>query len=155
MPDAPAPEIRFRHADEEEWQEVRVIGDDNGRRMAVREKWLEFTPGSMTLLASWDPGMIIRKHGHNSRQVIYVLKGSMRFGDVECSAGMQIVLEQGMAGGPMIAGPEGVELFEVFMGDARSWSDDQADYEALLAEQGLRELPHAKLRFPEWMNYHG
>ncbi len=145
-----APEPRYRHADELDWQEVRVQ-DHGGRRVSVREKWLEFSPRCLTLVGQWDPGMIVRKHGHLSQQVIYVLKGSMTCGGVECTPGMQIVLEEGAAAGPMIAGPEGVELFEIMMGDPRSWSDDQAAYEALLAERGVKELDPPPIAFPEWI----
>ena len=55
----------------------------------------------------------------------------------------------------MIAGPDGVELFEIMMGDPRSWSDDQQAYEALLAEKGVKELPHPPIVFPDWMKVDG
>lgn len=145
-----APEPRFRHARDFEWQEVRVQ-DQGGRRVAVREKWVEFSPNGMSLLGQWDPGMIVRKHGHLSRQIIYVLAGSMTVGGVECTPGMHITLDEGAAAGPMIAGPDGVEVFEVMWGDPRSWSNDQDAYEALLAEQGIVELPHPPLIFPDFM----
>lgn len=146
----PPPEPRFRHADGFEYQEVRVQ-DHGGRRVAVREKWVEFSPNGMSLLGQWDPGMIIRKHGHLSRQIIYVLAGSMTVGDILCTPGMHITLDEGASAGPMIAGPDGVEVFEVMWGDPRSWSDDQQAYEALLAQRGIRELPHPPLRFPDFM----
>jgi hypothetical protein len=145
-----AKEPIYRHADEVDWQEVRVQ-DHAGRRVSVREKWLEFSPRCLTLLGKWDPGMIVRKHGHMSQQVIYVLAGSMTVGERLCTAGMQIVLEEGAAAGPMIAGPDGVEVFEIMMGDPRSWSNDQEAYEALLAEKGVVELPHPPIVYPEWM----
>jgi hypothetical protein len=145
-----AKEPIYRHADEVDWQEVRVQ-DHGGRRVSVREKWLEFSPRCLTLLGRWDPGMIVRKHGHKSQQVIYVLRGSMTCGDVLCTAGMQIVLEEGAAAGPMIAGPEGVEVFEIMMGDPASWSDDQAAFEALLVERKVVELPHPPIVYPDWM----
>ena len=66
------PEARFRHLDQEKWQEVRAQ-DHGGRRVSVREKWLEFTPSCMTLYAEWDPGMIVHKHGHNSDHIIFVI----------------------------------------------------------------------------------
>ncbi len=79
-------EVRFRHADEEKWQEVRAIEVD-GRRASVFEKWLDFTPGFLSLYAKWDPGMMIHAHGHNSDHVIFVLEGDMTCGDVKCTAG--------------------------------------------------------------------
>jgi quercetin dioxygenase-like cupin family protein len=146
----PRPEPLFRHADDFEWQEVRVQ-DHGGRRVAVREKWVEFSPRGMSLLGQWDPGMIVRRHGHLSRQIIYVLAGSMTVGEVLCTPGMHITLDEGAAAGPMIAGPAGVEVFEVMWGDPRSWSEDQAAYEALLAERGITELAHPPLQFPDFM----
>jgi quercetin dioxygenase-like cupin family protein len=141
---------RFRHADEVAWNEVRVQ-DHGGRRVSVREKWLEFSPQCLTLLGKWDPGMIVRKHGHLSQQVIYVLAGSMTVGDVLCTAGMHIVLEEGASAGPMIAGPDGVEVFEIMMGDPRSWSNDHAAYETLLREKGVTEIEPPPINFPDWM----
>ena len=93
---------------------------------------MEYSPRCLTLIGKWDPGMIVRKHGHLSQQIIYVTDGSMTVGGVECRKGMHIVLEEGAAAGPMIAGPDGVEVFEIMMGDPRSWSDDQAAFEAMV-----------------------
>jgi quercetin dioxygenase-like cupin family protein len=143
-------EVRFRHADEEKWQEVRAIEVD-GRRATVREKWLDFTPGFLSLYAEWDPGMMIHKHGHNSDHVIFVMKGEMMCGDVRCTAGMHITLEQGAAFGPFIAGPEGVTLFEVMMGDPRSWAADPDGFEKLLAEKNAKRLPNPPIELPDWL----
>ena len=64
---------------------------------------------------------------------------------------MHITLEQGAAFGPFIAGPEGVELFEVMMGDPRSWPDDVEGFEKLLKERGARKLPNPKIELPDWI----
>jgi hypothetical protein len=143
-------EPRYRHADQVEWQEVKVQ-DHAGRRVAVREKWMEWTPKCLTIVGKWDPGMIVRKHGHLSQQIIYVTGGSMTVGGVECTKGMHIVLEEGAAAGPMIAGPEGVEVFEIMMGDASSWSNDQQAFEDLLAEEGVVALEPPPLNLPDWL----
>ncbi len=105
----------------------------------------------MSLPGQWDPGIVVRRHGHLSRQIIYVLAGSMTVGNVSYTPGMHITLDQGAAAGAMIASPDGVEVFEVMWGDPRSWSDDQIPYEALLAEGRIVELPHPPLRFPDFM----
>jgi len=144
------PEVRFRHADDEKWQAVRAI-EIEGRRAEVREKWLEFTPGCLSLVAEWDPGMMIHKHGHNSEHVLYVMAGEMQCGDVRCTAGMHITLEQGAAFGPFVAGPEGVTLFEVMMGDPRSWAADPEGFEGLLAEKGAKKLPNPPIELPAWL----
>jgi len=106
------PEVKFRHLDDEKWQEVRAIELPTGR-VSVREKWLEFSDKCLSLYAKWDPGMMIHKHGHNSEHVVYVLGGSMTCGDVECTPGMHITLEKGATFGPFVAGPDGVELADI------------------------------------------
>ena len=141
---------RFRHADDEKWQEVRALQLPSGRA-SVWEKWLEFTPDFLCLYAKWDPGMMIHKHGHNSEHVVYVLAGSMTCGDVECTPGMHIILEQGAAFGPFVAGPDGVELSEVMMGDPRSFPADTEGFEKLLAEKGAKRLPNPPIDMPDWI----
>ena len=144
------PEPRFRHTDDEKWQEVRAIqlGD---RRASVWEKWLEFTPDFLCLYAKWDPGMMIHKHGHNSDHVLFVIEGEVSCGDVRCTPGMHITLDQGDAFGPFIAGPEGVVLFEVMMGDPRAWPADTEGFEKLLAERGAKKLPNPPINLPAWL----
>ncbi|NQZ95964.1 MAG: hypothetical protein HRU01_05600 [Myxococcales bacterium] len=154
MSETPGPkegvEPRFRHVDDEKWQEVRAVELPTGPAM-VREKWLEFTPRVLSLYAKWDPGMMIHKHGHNSDHVIFVLEGSMLCGDIECTKGMHITLEQGAAFGPFVAGPEGVELYEVMMGDPRSWPADTPGFEKLLDEKGAKRLPNPPIDMPDWI----
>ena len=154
MSEPPGPkeggEPRFRHVDDEKWQEVRALELPTGPAM-VREKWLEFTPRVLSLYAKWDPGMMIHKHGHNSDHVIFVLEGSMLCGDIECTKGMHITLEQGAAFGPFVAGPEGVELNEVMMGDPRSWPADTPGFEKLLDEKGAKRLPNPPIDMPDWI----
>ncbi|HPG25229.1 MAG TPA: hypothetical protein PLW10_06325, partial [Myxococcota bacterium] len=65
-----APRVKFRHLDDEKWQEVRAIQLPSGRAV-VREKWLEFSDKCLSLYAKWDPGMMIHKHGHNSEHIVY------------------------------------------------------------------------------------
>jgi hypothetical protein len=42
-------------------------------------------------------------------------------------------------------------LFEVMMGDPRSWGDDPEAFEAALAAQGAEPLPDPPLEFPAWL----
>ena len=144
------PQVRFRHLDDEKWQEVRTQQHPDGRK-SVWEKWLEFTPGCLSLYARWDPGMMVHKHGHNSDHIVFVIEGEMMCGDVRCTPGMHITLEKGASFGPFIAGPEGVVLFEVMMGDPRSWPADPAGFEQLLAEKGARKLPNPPIDMPDWI----
>jgi len=143
-------EPRFRHVDGEKWHEVRAI-QVGERRASVWEKWLDFTPGFLSLYAKWDPGVMIHKHGHNSDHVVFVLRGEMTCGDVTCTVGMHIALPHGAAFGPFVAGPEGCELFEVMMGDPRSWPADPEGFEKLLAEKGAKKLPNPPIELPDWL----
>lgn len=144
------PEPRFRHVDEEQWHEVRAL-EQAGRRTSVWEKWLEFSPKLLCLYARWDPGMMVQRHGHNSDHVLFVVAGEMTCGDVRCTKGMHVTLEQGAAFGPFIAGPEGVELFEVMMGDPRSWPADVEGFEKLLSDRGAKKLPNPEIQLPDWI----
>jgi len=94
---------------------------------------------------------MIHKHGHNSEHVVYVLGGSMTCGDVECTPGMHITLEKGATFGPFVAGPDGVELFEVMMGDPRSFPGDTEGFDKLLAEKGAKRLPNPPIDMPDWI----
>ena len=138
---AAIPGPRFRHVDQEEWMEVRAQSH-GGKRVSVWEKWLEIGPNAMVLIGRYDPGMMIHKHGHNSHHIVYVLDGSITCGDVVCTKGMNITLDQGAAFGPMVAGPDGVEMFEVMCGDPRSWAADPEGFAALAREKGVEMLPH-------------
>ena len=119
--------------------------------MSVREKWLDFSPEFLSLYADWDPGMIVQPHGHNSDHVIFVLEGEMTCGDVVCRKGMHIALDRGDTFGPFVAGPAGVELFEVMMGDPRSFPADPDDYERFLAARGARQMPNPPIDMPDWL----
>ena len=141
---------RFTHLDDFPWQEVRrqQHGDHTA---SVREKWMEFSANCLSLYAVWDPGMIVHAHGHNSNHVVFVISGSMTCGDVACPAGTHITLDQGDTFGPFIAGPDGVVLFEVMMGDPRSFPADPEGYKRLLAEKGVEQLPNPPIDMPKWI----
>jgi hypothetical protein len=142
---------RFTHLDDLKWQEVRRQrhGDHDA---SVREKWLDFSPEFLSLYAKWDPGMIVQKHSHNSNHVVFVLAGDMSCGDVHCPQGTHIALDQGDTFGPFVAGPDGVELFEVMMGDPRSNAADLEGYERFLADRRVEQLPNPPIDMPDWLD---
>ncbi len=144
----PAP--LFRHIDDEKWHEVRAQ-DHNGKRVSIYEKWLEFSSTFLSMYGRWDAGVVVPYHGHNCVNVIFVIKGSMMCGDVLCTPGMHITLYEGVPYGPLIAGPEGVEVFEVFMGDPTVWYADPEGYDAMLKERGIKSLPPPPITLPDWM----
>src|SRR5438045_6399336 len=151
MPDpGAASSPRFSHLAAVEYQDVRRIGPGD-RTMSVREKWLDFSPAFLSLYAKWDPGMIVQPHGHNSNHVVFVLEGEMTCGDVRCIKGTHLALDQGDTFGPFVAGPDGVELFEVMMGDPRSFQADPEGYERFLAERNGQQLPNPPIDMPGWL----
>jgi len=119
-----------------------------GRDLAVREKWLDSSPNFLSLHAVWDPGMIVQAHGHNSHHVVFVLRGEMTCGDVVCPAGTRSALDHGDTFGPFVAGPDGVELFEVMMGDPRSFPADLDAHRRFLAEHDAEQLPNPPIELP-------
>jgi hypothetical protein len=141
---------RFAHLDDLPWQEVRRQRHADGEK-SVREKWLDFSPRFLSLYAKWDPGMIVQPHGHNSNHVVFVLEGEMTCGATVCRKGTHIALDEGDTFGPFVAGPEGVELFEVMMGDPRSFPADLAGFERFLAERGVEQLPNPPIDMPTWL----
>jgi hypothetical protein len=149
------PEPTFRHLDDPNmtWQQVKSIRRADGTVASVWEKWLAFSPNPqyLSLYARYDPGMIVRRHGHRSNHVLFVIEGSIRCGDVECPAGTHIELPVGAAFGPFVASADGAVLFEVMMGDPRSWGDDVAAFDAALAAAGAEALPDPEIELPAWL----
>ena len=148
-------EPTFRHLDDPDvpWQAVKAQRNADGSVAHVWEKWLAFSPDPqyLTIYARYDPGMVVRRHGHFSPHVVFVLEGEVTFGERRCPAGTHIELPLGAAFGPVVAGPEGAVMFEVMMGDPRSWGDDPEAFEAALAAQGAEALPDPPLEFPAWL----
>lgn len=157
-PDSPRVAERepiFRHLDDPDmtWQAVKRQRNADGTEAAVWEKWLAFSaePQYLSLYAKYDPGMIVRRHGHYSPHIVFVIEGEIACGDRSCPAGTHIELPLGAAFGPFRAGPEGATLFEVMMGDPRSWGDDPAQFTDLQTEHGVTSLPDVELEFPPWL----
>ena len=68
------------------WQEVKRQRNADGTTSSVWEKWFAFRsdPPYLSLLGRYDPGMIVRRHGHRSPHVVYVIEGSIWCGDRLC-----------------------------------------------------------------------
>ena len=148
-------EAGFRHLDDPDvpWQRVKAQRNADGTEAFVWEKWLAFgaDPQYLSLYARYDPGMIVRRHGHFSSHVVFVLEGAAWFGDRHCPTGTHIELPLGAAFGPVVAGPEGATMFEVMMGDPRSWGDDPKAFAAALRTHGVEALPDPPLEYPPWL----
>ena len=134
------PELVFRHLDDVPWQEVRaqMHGD---RRVAVRLKFLEMADTRSVIYTEYDPGLVLEEHGHSSDHVIFVTKGSLRIGEVDCTPGMMVLLEHGATFGPLVTGPDGAQLIEFYTGDVTPVPADPEGYEQLLASEGIIWVP--------------
>ena len=141
---------RFTHLDNLKWQEVRKL-DFGDRTTSVREKWPEFSSKYLTVYAEWDPGMIVHAHGHYSNHIVFVISGEMTCGDVKCTPGTHIALDKGDIFGPFIAGSKGVVLFEIMMGDPRSFAADPEGFKKLLADKGAKQAPNPPIDMPTWL----
>jgi hypothetical protein len=145
----------FRHLDDPDvtWQQVKRQRNADGSESSVWEKWLAFSadPPYLSLYARYDPGMIVRRHGHYSPHVVFVIEGELLVDDRRCPPGTHIELPVGAAFGPLIAGDEGATLFEVMMGDPRSWGDQPARFEQAMATRGVQPLPDVELDYPDWL----
>ena len=119
-------EPTYRHFDDPDvpWQAVKAQRNADGSTSHVWEKWLAFSldPQYLTLYARYDSGMVVRRHGHFSPHVVFVLEGRRSSGGRRCPVGTHIELPFGVAFGPIVAGPEGAVMFEGDdAGDPRSW----------------------------------
>jgi hypothetical protein len=154
-PAVPGAEPVFRHLDDADvpWQQVRRQRNADGTEACVWEKWLSFSadPQYLSLYAKYDPGMIVRRHGHLSPHVLLVIEGDLWFGERHCPAGTHVELPLGAQFGPIRAGEVGAVLFEVMLGDPRSWSDDPESFARTLEKHGVQALPDMPLEFPPWL----
>ena len=149
------PQPTFRHLNDADvpWQEVKRQKNADGSTSSVWEKWFAFNadPQYLSLYARYDPGMIVRRHGHNSPHVVFVIEGELVVGERSCPAGTHIELPQGAAFGPLRSGEQGAILFEAMMGDPRSWGDQPELLEQLRDEHGVTPLPDVALDYPPWL----
>jgi hypothetical protein len=149
----PGKEPVFRHVDETMRQKVRRQRNADGTEGTIFETWFAFSedPQYLSLLAVFSPGMIVRRHGHLSPHVIYIIEGGAWYQDRWCPKGTHIELPFGAAFGPIVAGPEGATMFEVMMGDPRSWGDGPELIQQVLEEHGVQVLPDPPIALPEWL----
>jgi len=154
-PLVPGREPTFRSLDDPElkWQKCRRQRNRDGSEGTVMEKWFAFSPDPqyLSVHAVYSPGMVVRRHGHFSPHIVYIMEGGAWFGEHWCPKGSHIELPFGAAFGPIVAGDEGATMFEVMMGDPRSWGDQPELFEAALAKQGAEPLPDEPVEYPPWL----
>ena len=69
--------------------------------------------------------------------------------ECQCVAALRKALVNVAAGSA--PGPSGVELFEVMMGDPRSFPADLEGYERFLAARNVEQLPNPPIDMPGWL----
>ena len=143
-------EAVFWHLDDIDWTEVQRQQNADGSVSVVREKWPIIRPGFLSAHVHYEPGMVVRRHGHRSNHVVFVLDGSGWIGTEPCEPGTHIHVPLGSAFGPIIAGPEGLTCWELSFGEFGGWGDQPELYANEIAERGITPLPDPPLEIGDW-----
>jgi hypothetical protein len=141
----PSPQLKFLRV--EDFEPLEVKAQQHGeRRAGVHLRFLEQTPTRAFNYCQYDPAMTLEAHGHVSDHAIFIVKGSLRVGDVLCGPRTLVVLERGAVFGPLVAGPEGTELLEFYAGESTPVPADPDGFAALLQQRGITPVPARDLR---------
>jgi quercetin dioxygenase-like cupin family protein len=143
-------EATFRHMDDIEWTEVQRQRNADGTVSVVREKWPIFRPDFLSAYVHYEPGMVVRRHGHRSNHIVFLLDGGAWIGGDWCRAGTHIHVPLGAAFGPIVAGPDGVTCWELSFGEFGGWGDQLELYDQAIAEFGVTPLPDPPLELADW-----
>lgn len=140
----------IRNMDDIEWTEVQRQRNADGSVSVVREKWPIIRPGFLSAYVHYEPGMVVRRHGHRSNHVVYVIAGGAWIGEEWCEPGTHIHVPLGATFGPIVAGPEGVTCWETSFGEFGGWGDEPESYEREIAARGVTPLPDPPLDIGDW-----
>ena len=80
-------EATFSHVDDIDWTEVQRQRNADGTVSVVREKWPIMRPDFLSAYVHYEPGMVVRRHGHRSNHIVFVLDGGAWIGGDWCSRG--------------------------------------------------------------------
>lgn len=138
------------HIDDIDWTEVQRQQNADGSVSVVREKWPIIRPEFLSAYVHYEPGMVVRRHGHRSNHVVFVLDGSGWIGTEPCQAGTHIHVPLGSAFGPIIAGPEGLTCWETSFGEFGGWGDQPELFAAEIAQRNITPLPDPPLDIGDW-----
>jgi hypothetical protein len=143
-------EATFWHVDDIDWTEVQRQRNADGTISVVREKWPVMRPDFLSAFVHYERGMVVRRHGHRSNHIVFLLGGGAWIGGAWCTANTHIEVPLGASFGPIVAGPEGVTCWELSFGDFGGWGDHPELYEREIAERGITPLPDPPLQMPDW-----
>src|SRR5512139_2627646 len=107
-------------------------------------------PDFLSAYVHYEPGMVVRRHGHRSNHVVIVLDGGTWLGDRWCTPGTHVHVPLGAAFGPIIAGPDGVTCWELSFGEFGGWGDEPELYEEAIEARGVTPLPDPPLELGDW-----
>jgi hypothetical protein len=94
--------------------------------------------------------MVVRRHGHRSNHLVFLLDGGAWIGGDWCTAGTHIHVPLGAAFGPIVAGPEGVTCWELSFGEFGGWGDQPELYQREIETRGITPLPDPPLDIGDW-----
>ena len=143
-------EATYRHVDDIEWTPVQRQRNADGSESVVREKWPIFRPDFLSAYVHYEPGMVVRRHGHRSNHVVFVLDGGVWLDGVWCTAGTHVHVPLGATFGPIVAGPDGVTCWELSFGEFGGWGDEPERYESEIEARGVTPLPDPPLELDDW-----
>ena len=141
LPNIEGVEATFWHLDDADWTPVQKQRNADGTVAAVREKWPIMRPDFLSAYVHYDPGMVVRRHGHRSNHIVFVLDGGAWIGDDWCTTGTHIHVPLGATFGPIVAGPDGVTCWELSFGEFGGWGDEQALYDREIEARASRLCP--------------
>lgn len=150
MTELHAGEAIVRHVDDIDWTEVQRQRNADGTVSVVREKWPIIRPGFLSAHVLYEPGMVVRRHGHRSNHLVFVLGGEGRLGDLDVASGTHTHVPLGAAFGPIVAGPDGLNCWELSFGEFGGWGDRPELYAAEIERLGVSPLPDPPLDLGEW-----
>ncbi len=136
-----------RHVDDVEWLEARRVEVD-GRPASVWNRMVDMTEDRTISYTRYDAGVMLARHAHHTDEVIFIIEGEVNVGGQSWPAGTVAILEAGTFFGPLIAGPDGALLFEVFAGRADRSGQDRTGYDELMRQRHTVELPHPDFVLP-------
>lgn len=140
----------FWHLDDIDWTPVQRQQNSDGSVSVVREKWPIIRPDFLSAHVHYEPGMVVRRHGHRSNHVVFVLDGGGWIGTEPCEPGTHIHVPLGSAFGPIIAGPKGLTCWELSFGEFGGWGDQPELYANEIATRGITPLPDPPLDIGDW-----
>jgi hypothetical protein len=142
------PRLRVGNVHELPWLRTREQQNADGSCSAVQNRIVASEPMFVSY-TRYEPGMMLARHSHRADEVIFILEGEVRVGEQLWTEGTVAILEEGAFFGPLVAGPKGALLFEVFNGRPERAGQDRSGWQELHAARGVTELPIPGFALPE------